>query len=271
VGAAQSPGDVIPLQIDDNPGPCFDSAEVPIFTAMCPIELGAQGGSSSRGMLDLYTGDDHCSDQQGPANIQDLIEFGATGTCLINPAATCAGQEWYDCVEVQNGNPQDVLDGVGARLARDGNSGCDPDGDGTDQFFDTVDVAIPGADPFTTIYEARDCDTSTPGEQRSPRLVTIIILEEEPGPGGGTFPIVAFAGFYIAGCAAESVTVVDESDLDVDCTSPGPGPTPAPGSPSCGAPGHCVVYGRFVYLIESGTGTGPPTDQTTLFGISLVE
>jgi hypothetical protein len=273
-GALQSPGegDLIPFQINDDPGPCFDSAERPIFTSMCPIELGARTGSSSRGMLDLTAPDDYCSaNSGGPANIEELIEWGAEGTCLINtaPANPCGNGPWYDCVAIQTGNTQAVLDGTAARIAREGD--CDTDGDGTEEFFETVDVVFNTGVPETSIYEARDCDAA-PGEQKSPRLVTIVVLEEEPPQGQSNVgrAIVAFAGFYIAGCAAEGVTVNSEADLDPDCTSPGSPPGPRPPN-SCGAPGHCVVYGRFVKLIVAGGGVGPPTDQTTLFGISLVE
>ncbi|MEX1193706.1 MAG: Tad domain-containing protein [Dehalococcoidia bacterium] len=335
VGAVQAPSNLVPFQLDDDPGPCFDTNEEPIFTAMCPIELGAQGGGSGRGMLDLVAPGDYCSDGGGSADIADLIENSADGICLINenPPAACETGPWYDCVAIQNGNPQDVLDGTAARLAKDGD--CDTDGDGVDEFFESVDMVFDTGDPLTSIYEARDCDTALDGVQISPRLVTIVILEDEPPNGGSSegYPIIAFAGFYIAGCAAEGDPVDDESDLDPDCNSPGnrhivpsseiyvaapglgplpnhkcghqqaptctpaptssptptptptptatptpgatgtpsPSPTPGPGPSSCGAPGHCVVYGRFVNLIVSNADIGKPTDQTTLFGISLVE
>jgi hypothetical protein len=224
-------------------------------------------------MLDLQASGDYCSQAGGSGDIEDLIANGSTGTCLINadPSANCGSGPWYDCVAVQNGNPQMVLDGTHTRLARDG--ACDTDGDGVDEFLESVVMLFNSGNPFTSTYEARDCDPSTPGDQISPRLVTIIILEDDPPSGNSGHPIVAFAGFYIAGCAAEGDPVADESDLDQDCNNPGPGPTPTPGPgpSSCGSPGHCVVYGRFVKLIVSGGGVGPPTDQTTLFGISLVE
>ena len=330
VGAIQAPSNLVPFQLDDDPGPCFDTNEKPIFTAMCPVELGAQGGGSGRGMLDLEAPDDYCSHGGGSGDIEDMIESSAPGICLINenPSAACGGGPWYDCVAIQNGNPQKVLDGTAARLAKDGD--CDIDGDGVDEFFETITTVKDTGNPFTSIYEARDCNTALAGDQISPRLVTIVILEEDPPNGGSNVghPIIAFAGFYIAGCASENDTVDDESDLDPDCNSPGnrrivpsselyvsapglgplpapnachqgtphgqqtcptpsptptptpapgatgtpsPSPTPPPGPSSCGSPGHCVVYGRFVNLIVSNADIGKPTDQTTLFGISLVE
>jgi Putative Flp pilus-assembly TadE/G-like len=52
--------------------------------------------------------------------------------------------------------------------------------------------------------------------------------------------------------------------------SPTPGPTPTPGG-QCGDPGNCAVYGRIVKIIYAGAPVGPPTSQTTLFGIALKE
>lgn len=347
-GAAQGPGNLLPFQIDDDPGPCFDVDEEPIFTAMCPIELGAQGGNSSRGMADLEAPGDYCSDAGSSGDIEEMIVNGAPGICLINTTDNCNpdnGGPWYNCIAVQTGNPKKVLDGVTARLALEG--ACDTDSDGTEDFDETVQLVFDSGDPTTSVYEARDCDPSTPEVDISVRLVSIIVLEEEPPNNAGNtgFPIIAFAGFYLAGCAHESVVVVDESDLARDCNPPGskhivpsselfvmapgagaigpqnaganapnmchngpyhgrpggtcpptpspsptPSPTPTPGptaspspspsaSPSptptppedCGSPGHCVVYGRFVNLIAPSGDIGDPDDQTTIFGIALVD
>ena len=309
-GAALAPGNLVPFQIDNNPGPCFDTSEEPIFTSMCPLELGAQS-SNPRGMLDLDASEDYCSEAGGSGNIEDLIVNGAPGICLINETGTCSpanGGPWYDCAAVQTGNPKKVLDGVAARLANEG--ACDANGDGVEDFLETVELVFDTGDPTTGIYEARDCDPSTDGKQISWRLVSLIVFEEPPPKNAGNtgFPIDSIAGFYLAGCAPESVVVDDESDLDRDCTgdydtaripggdlyvmsgnpaplvghcgAPGighgggppgpcpPGPGPGPGG---GAPGHAVVYGRFVNLIAPSGDIGDPTDQTTLFGIALVE
>jgi hypothetical protein len=300
-------------------------------------------------MIDLEATPDYCSEPGGSGDIEQMIVEGAPGICLINEDPSgldpCPDNNgpWYDCVAIQTGNPQNVLDGVNTRLETDG--GCDINGNGIDDFFETIEMVFDSGNPFTSTYEPRDCDPVADGLQMSPRLVTIIVLEEDPDdfPSSVDFPIVAFAAFYLAGCAHESVVVVDESDLDPDCESPGaadyrdvtdlyvaatamdavevsranalchqgtvhggpqprptctpaptpsptpsPTPTPGPGTPTpaptpsptpgpgggndCGSPGHCVVYGRFVKLIVSGGEVGgDPSDQTTLFGISLVE
>ncbi len=259
-GAANPPGNLVPFQIDNNPGDCFTAEEEPIFTSMCPIEMGAEG-DNPRGMLDMQAPEDYCSYSPGGGDIEDLIENSAPGICLINETGDCdplKNGPWYDCVAVQDGNPKKVIDGVAARLAKDGV--CDgPDAGSVDDFFETVNLVIDTGDPFTSIYDARDCDEFTDGKQMSPRLVSLIVLEDEPVPGNAGYPILAFAAFYLAGCAHELDVVVDESDLDRYC---------GPGFPE---PGHAVVYGRFVNIIFAGGGISDPTDQTTVFGIALVE
>jgi hypothetical protein len=263
-GAAQGVGNLIPFQMQDDPGPCFDTLEQPVFTSFCPLELGAQGSNPDRGMLDLQAPDGHCSDAPGAGDIEELIEWGAPGVCLINTGTGCPGDIWDDCVVVQSGDPKNVLDGVNARLLRDGD--CDSahgDGDGVDEFDETVEL-VSGSGP-TGVYQARDCDPATEGSQISSRIVTIVVLETEPiQPYNQPHPILAFAGFYLLGCAPEGVFITDQSQTDPYCDAPGP--------VGCDAPGQCVVCGRFVKLILSGQGgVGAPNEQTTIFGIGLVE
>lgn len=258
-GAANAPGDVVPFQIDDNPGPCFDSNEEPIFTSMCPLELGAQSGDP-RGMLDLNAPGDYCSDSPDAGEIEDVIVDGASGICMINETGTCdpaANGPWYDCVAVQDGNPKKVLDGVAARLAAEG--ACDDNSDGIEDWDETVVLLFDTGDPYTSIYEARDCDPLTEGKQYSVRLISLIVLEEKPPSGNTGWPILAFASFRLEGCQAEGVPVADETDLDRDCSG------------DYGPQGHAVVYGRFVKIVFTGGGITPPNDQTTAFGIGLVE
>ena len=230
-----APSNLVPFQVNQL-GPCFRN-EQPVFTCMCPIGPGAQGV-----MLDLEAPGDYCSFAPGDGDVEDLIINGAPGICLINEIDDCDPANvgpWYDCVAVQVGNPKKVMDGTAARLAKDG--GCDgPDAGGWDDFFETISLVFDSGDPLTSIYEARDCDDLTPGKQISPRLVSLVVLKEAPPPTAGTagHPILAFADFYFAGCASETVTVVDESDLDRYCTLAGTGP-----------PGQAVIYGRFVNLI----------------------
>jgi hypothetical protein len=238
-GAAQGGiGDVLPFEIDTELAPCFDASGDPVFTVLCPIELGAQGSPPDRGILDLSTDGPECSEAGGSGDIEYLIEWGAGGTCLINEIDDCDPNNngpWYDCVAIQTGNPKKVLDGTNARLLRDGlcdNPAVGGNGDGVDDFWETIRLKTDTGDPFTSIYEAKDCDPTTDGVQKSPRLVTIIVLEEEPsGPSNKGHPIYAFAGMYLAGCAEEGVVVDDVSDLDRYCDTPG---AMAPGAPASG-------------------------------------
>jgi hypothetical protein len=180
-------------------------------------------------MLDLEAPGNYCSQSGGSGDIENLIANGAPGSCMINPGDTCDPANvgpWYNCVAVQDGNPQKVIDGVRTRVARDG--ACDANfgnGDGIDDFDETVIVTFPdpGGDPFKNIYSPRDCDPSEDGVQISSRLVTIIVLENPPTTGGSEgYPIYAFAGFYISGCADESIDVQVTPDLiDPDCGGPG--------------------------------------------------
>ena len=237
--AANAPGNLVPFQIDDNPGDCFTATEDPIFTSMCPLEMSVQG-VSPRSMLDLVAPEDYCSSSPGDGDIESLIENSAPGICLVNEIDDCDPNNvgpWYDCVAVEDGNPKKVIDGTAARLAKDG--GCDgPDAGGVDDFFETIKLNFDSGDPLTSTYEARDCDDFTPGKQISPRLVSLIVLEEPPISGPTGFPILAFADFYFAGCAPESQVVEDEDDLDRYC------------GPDFPDPGQAVIYGRFVNIIS---------------------
>ena len=257
-GAANAPDNLVPFQIDNNPGPCVETNEEPIFTSMCPMWMAVQDGIPGS-MLDLEAPEDFCSHSPGDGDIEELVINSAPGICLINETGNCDPNNngpWYDCVAVQDGNPKKVIDGVAARLAKDG--ACDGvDLGDVDDFFETISLVLDTGDPLTSIYEARDCDDFTRGKQASPRLVSLIVLEEPPPPSSGPagYPIIAFADFYIAGCAHESAVVFDESDLDRYC------------GPDFPEPGHAVVYGRFVNIVscaDSGTAQGATVPVTTV-------
>ena len=225
-GAAEAPSNLVPFEITVD-SPCFDTNGAPIFTQMCWVAGGAHH-PNDRGILDLQAGGGsppYCSQGQGSGDIENLIANGAPGTCLINSGNTCNPDNnngpWYDCVAPQSGNPNNskIQSGTNERVSRDGL--CDANApnsnhNGIDDLYETVVVAFDTGDPTTSIYTPRDCDPSTPGLQASPRLVTIIVLQTNPGSHGGT-PIYAFAGMYIAGCGNADLPIVTQADLDPYC------------------------------------------------------
>ncbi|HXK34633.1 MAG TPA: hypothetical protein VNM91_11560, partial [Dehalococcoidia bacterium] len=332
-GSVQAPNGLVPIEINTSMALCFededgDGENDPQIGEPCPMEFGSNNnpqGSNPRGILDLQAPGDYCSDASGSGDLEDLIEFGAPGTCLINETGSCdpgKNGPWYDCVAVQTGNPTKVARAFRDRIAREG--ACDSDGDGIEQFDEVVTLVFDAPGNQDDVYEARDCEPNTDGDQISPRLITIIVLDQIPDPGNVGYPIYAFAGMYVMGCTQES-DLGSLSDLDPFCDTPGnfraptagersvsfvsfpsgnqgggqcgrgnrptctpvpsltPTQTPTPGAPQPtptpddggqgggGGQGHKVVWGTFVNLIFAGHEAGPPTDATSLFGISLKE
>lgn len=290
-GAANGLSNVDPIYVSNTTSPCFGTNGVPKFTTLCGLKSGAQGGTSGdRGLLDLATTDGSCSTNAGSGDIANLILNGAPGICLINPGGatgSCGPLPIYDCVFPQPGDATSAtLTGSSNRI-NCGHSGypacpantapqglCDSNfgnGNGIDDFAETIQVVFNTGDPNTSIYAPRDCDPNTPGIQASSRLITIIILGQDVGNGTSTkYPIVAFAGFYLLGCADERNVFTGPTDpnltkdLNKNCAD-------GPGQPAMPPAGHTEVYGQFVNLIVTNAGVGPPGPSTTAFSIALVE
>jgi hypothetical protein len=247
-GGTNAPLRIVPFEIDTGMTDCFESDGTPKFNSLCPLDYGA-GGGNPRGLLDLEAPGDYCSDSSGSGNPRDVILSGATGNCLISETGTCVPPQegpWHDCVAVQGGNTSQVPRTVSRRLE---DRPCDRN-NGIEEFDETVEEVFPG------VYQARDCNTAQNGAQVSPRLVSVIVIDEAPAPSDRGYPIHAFAGFFIAGCGTElspSPTVIDPN-----CDQGGGG-------------GHTVVYGSFVNLIVENSATGQPTTSTTAYSVSLVE
>ncbi len=274
-----SGGNLVPFQLDNNTAPCFDNNEQPVLTSLCPLEFGAQGGpngNNPRGIIDLQAPDGYCSNSNGDGDIEELIEWGAPGPCLINPASGCGGGAWIDCASTQTGNPKKVLDGTAARLARDGL--CDgPDGNSWDDFDETVvlitDNPPSGAGPEDN-YGARDCDPAE-GLQMSPRIVTIIVFDEYPDDNNTPYPIVGLASIYLAGCAPKEQVITNINDLNRYCTNPstmeigdlsglyvsapGLGPLPIPAAGHCPGPHQGPHSGPNARPCPTPTPTPSPT------------
>jgi hypothetical protein len=215
-------------------------------------------GCNPHGIIDLQTGNNYCSDSNGSGDISDLIRDGAIGTCRINTGNTCDpdhGGPWYNCVAVQPGNTNQVLDGFRERLAQQGP--CDVDNNGYESFDETVDL-VSGSGP-TGLYEAVICSDG----EISARIITIIVLDTNPAAGNSGYPIRAFAALYLLGCW--------------DTQHDGPPPSdPTLFDQNCSNQGHQDVYGEFLKLtLTDGDVETPPPNGTpapgTLFGVALVE
>jgi len=204
-GAANNPGGYLPVFSATN-GPCFMTDEqTPNLGGICPIKFDSSG-TPETGLLDLLRSG-ACSQWSGPSTIKDNMEGGIGGMCLISDTPDGGAQScdpadgggvrdgaWYECVAAKGGNNAGpALTGLNNRLTKASDCGSD--------FSDVVTEVAPG------VYEAKDCDSGQPDVQPSPRLVTIFILKEAPNTGGGDKgqPINAFAGFFIEGCAPDSI------------------------------------------------------------------
>jgi len=312
-GAANAPEKVTPFATDNNSAPCFNADETPNFTTLCGLEFGAQA-ENPRGILDLETKEDGpCSQASGSGDIEDTIAHGAGGLCIIDetPGSCVEGAmgPWYECAATQTGNAQKVLVGTAARIGHE--PLCDgPDANNIDGFEESVDLIFDTGDPATSVYQAKDCEPNTAGNQTSPRLITIIVFDEYPTDNNTGYSIVAFASFYLAGCAVGEETgneCTNDVDDDYDgkindgCKKQGDDSetgvqcdnnldddgdkkindgcpvviTEEDLDPKCqqqsGGIGHVVVFGKFVRLVTSGGGIGPVDPSSTTFGIALVE
>jgi hypothetical protein len=230
-GSTLSGTDIVPIEMSNNIGPCWvddpgstnPNRTQPNLGAACPIEVGAQGGNP-RGVLDLQAPGNYCSRSGGSGDLEDLIADGAPGRCDIhlNPGAGCDPDNngpWYDCVAVQTGNPQKILDGFETRIARE-TLDCDIDNDRIEELDEVVKLVFDSPDPWKRIYEARDCDFSIAETQPSSRLITIIVLDDSPPPGNEGHPIVGLAGMYVMGCWESNddpPVPATQGDLDPYC------------------------------------------------------
>jgi hypothetical protein len=205
-GAANNPGGYLPVFSATN-GPCFMTDEqTPNLGGICPIKFDSSG-TPETGLLDLLNGG-ACSQWSGSASIQDNMENGTGGMCLISDTPDGGSQScdpadsgsvkdgpWYECVAAKGGNNAGpAMKGLNDRLTKPNDCGSN--------FDDVITEVAPG------VYEPKDCDSSEPGVQPSPRLVTIFVLKEAPSTTGGNDkgePIVGFAGFYIEGCGPDAI------------------------------------------------------------------
>jgi len=262
-GAAESSADTLPA----NPSPiqCFDGGQ-PDWDHLCWIAGGAHDNDcdmpGNRCWLDLLMGGGACSPGDKNKDIDEMFRYQGRGAnCSINPdPPTCdaAGDGWSDCVELRSGNSEHIADAVYERTHL---APCDTNGNGIDDLSEVLD-------PVTG--DATICSPSAPEGQRiSPRLISVPVIDQ-PGEGtcanGEPCPIIAFAAFYIAGCFNDQ-----QDDVEGILAGTTPLTTHQIKCRNNGSPGHQAVLGKWVKLIVSGGGVGPPDDSTTQFSIALCD
>jgi len=225
-----------------------DGYEDPLFGAECTLTFGGGDFTSGEGgALRLYNdGLQNCSGSNtggGAVYRDELSSGGAATTCYVLPQGQTCDTFPQGCVWPQTGNlvGQERI-GFSNLLAGEG--GCDAlygtDAGSIDNFDEVVSVASGGPGPSpTTVYSERDCDLAQADTQRSPRLVSLIIVEQFTAQGNPPKPILAFAGFYIKQCESDDVPPRVSEVCDFQ---------------AIGNPGQIIVRGRFInILVTNGT------------------
>ncbi len=283
IGSPPDATGMLPFGIPIDTSPCFD-AGTPKFGEECAVEVRAPDGSSGEtGTLRLFNdGSLECS----ASNVGDTtntfideVAFGADTTCAIAPTGSDpAACQIYNsdsigtCIWSSTGNrARSMIEGLQIRLALEGQTAapynCDylyPDGwfggqytnDSVDQWWEAlapvgVDIhtIVPGPAVF---FEKRDCT--------SPRVVTIILLDQFGERGQGPYLIRGFAAFFIQGCYDyddRTDTLVAFNQRCVTRNASVPNPT---GEPELNDTGHIFLQGMFINYVDIGRRGGALTE-----------
>jgi hypothetical protein len=243
------------VQVEGFDSDCWDDMDIPpdgfedpIYGAECTLTFGGGDFTSGEGgALNLYNdGSLNCSGNNtggGRTYRDELSEGGAETTCYVLPQGETCDTFPQGCVWPQTGNLvgqerigfSDLISGEGDCDALYGN-----DANSIDDFDEVVSVASGGPGPSTTtVYTERDCDLSQVDTQRSPRLVSLIIVEQFTAQGNPPKPILAFAGFYIKQCESDD----DPPQVSEVCDFQ-----------AIGNPGKIIVRGQFInFVVTKGT------------------
>ena len=114
----------------------------------------------------------------------------------------------------------------------DSEGDCDGNGDGIDDFADSIELVSGTPETDSAFYKVT-CD--------SPRLITLVIVDNFDPSGQSLMPIRAFASFFVEACYNDN----DGTEY-----------------PKCdphGQIGQFNLVGRFVNILGTG-GVGYPTD-----------
>jgi hypothetical protein len=281
IGSPPDATGMLPFGIPIDTSPCFDADGRPQFGEECDVEVRAPDGSSGEtGTLRLFNnGSLECS----ASNVGDTINtfrdetaFGADTTCAVAPAGSdpAACQILWDgigtCIWSSTGNlAKAMIEGLQTRLALEGQTGapynCDylyPDSffggvnDSVDQWWEAltpvgVDIhtIVPGPDVF---FKKRDCT--------SPRVVTIVLLDQFEEKGQGPYLIRGFASFFIQGCyhfddKTDTIVAFNQRCVTKNATVPNP-----TGEPELNDTGHIFLQGMFINYVDIGRRGGALTE-----------
>lgn len=239
------------VQVEGFDSDCWDDVdgdgfEDPLYGAECTLSFGGGDFTSGEGgALNLYNdGSLNCSGNNtggGRTYRDELSSGGSDTTCYVLPEGETCDTFPSGCVWPQTGNlvgqeRQGYSDLISSEGACDALYG---DNDGIDDFDEVVDVVAGGPGPSsTTVYSEKDCEPNVADIQNSPRLVSLIIIDQFTAQGNPPKPILAFAGFYIKQCENDN----DPPDVSEVCDFQ-----------AIGNPGHVIVRGRFVnFVVTNG-------------------
>jgi hypothetical protein len=280
IGSPPDATGMLPFAIPIETSPCFDEDGAPLFGAECDVEVRAPDGSSGEtGPLRLYNdGSTECSSSHVGDATQTFIDevaLGADTSCAIAPAGSSSSAcQIYNtdsigtCVWSITGNrAKAMIEGLQTRLALEGQTtapyNCDdlyPDGyyggvhDGLDQWWEALTplgVDIHSISPGPDVYfEQRDC--------KSPRVVTLILMDQFGENGQGPYLIRGFASFFIESCYEledDGTKVFNQRCVTKNAKVANPS-----GEPLLNDTGHIYLQGMFINYVDIGRRGGALTE-----------
>ena len=214
----------------DNDG---DGAPEPLYGKRCDLSV-TDKDSGEAGWLSLDNSSplpnpptDICSAHAGGLSdlTAEIRQGGANTTCYVAPA----GFRIEDCTSSMNWC---AFSQTGAHLNQIMGA--------FNTLFSTEGSCNVDSDPYDDFEGALELESGTPGTESafyrkicdSPRLVTLIIIDNFNSKANPQIPIRAFATFFVEGCVADGVEY-----------------------PKCdphGNIGHFNLYGRFVNILAEG-------------------
>ena len=294
IGSPPDATGMLPFGIPIETSACFDADKTPLFGQECAVEVRAPDGSSGEtGPLILFNdGSLECSASNVGSRTETFIEevaFGADTTCAIAPAGSNpAACQIYNsdgigtCVWSATGNrSKAMIEGLQVRLALEGQTSapynCDktyPDSwfgnqyvnDSVDQWWEALSPArvdihtiVPGPEVF---FEKRDCT--------SPRVETIILLDQFGQRGQGPYLIRGFAAFFIQGCYDFDDSTSTLIAFNQRCVTRNANVPNTTGEPLLNDTGHIFLQGMFINYVDIGRRGGALT-KFGLVSLFLVE